>query len=100
MAAPKLAFDLGPRGGAGATRALKEMVRRRFALEPDASVFVAELACGETDCPDVETVIAVFLNGGRREFRLAKPVADIAEADLPVLAELSRGAAANPFDSD
>jgi hypothetical protein len=67
---------------AAKTRALKDMVRSSFGLAPDDSVFVAEVACGETDCPDVETVIAVFLGGARREFKIPKPVDKITAQDL------------------
>ncbi len=65
-----------------ATRALKDLVRKHFDLDTSASVFVAEIACGETDCPDTETVIALFLDSGRREFRINKPVGEVTGADI------------------
>lgn len=80
-------FGMGRRNDADATRALKDMVRRRFGLGEADSVFVAEVACGETDCPDVETVIAIFPGGHRHEFKLAKAVKAIAEEDLNGLAD-------------
>jgi len=64
------------------TRALKDLVRKQLDLDADTSVFIAEIACGEVDCPDRETVIAVFMHGERREFRFAKAVAEISGADL------------------
>ena len=64
------------------TRALKDLVRKQLDLDADVSVFVAEIACGEVDCPDRETVVAVFMDGARREFRFAKAVADLTGADL------------------
>jgi hypothetical protein len=67
---------------AAQTRALKASIRSQFGLGEDDSVFVAEITCGEADCPDVETVIAVFLTGQRREFRIHKPVGSITAADL------------------
>lgn len=67
-----------------ATRAVKELVRQEFGLDDDASVFVAEIACGEADCPDVETVIAIFLRGQRREFRFAKPVQELTGRDISI----------------
>ena len=70
---------------AAQTRALKADVRAHFSLGEDDSVFVAEIACGETDCPDVETVIAVFLAGQRREFKIHKPVASITGDDLELI---------------
>lgn len=65
-----------------ATRAVKDLVRKHFDLDASASVFVAEIACAEADCPDTETIIAVFLKGMRREFRIGKPVAEVTGADI------------------
>jgi hypothetical protein len=68
---------------AAATR-LKRWTRRRFALDADAVVFVAEMACGLPGCPPVETVVA-FWSGPqvRHRFKFFKPLAEIAEDDLP-----------------
>lgn len=75
-----------------ATRAVKDLVRKHFDLDATASVFVAEIACAEADCPDTETVLAVFLDSGRREFRIYKPVTDITGADIAgACAELTAG---------
>ncbi|MFY0615389.1 MAG: hypothetical protein JXQ99_27925 [Hyphomicrobiaceae bacterium] len=65
-----------------ATRAVKDMVRKNFDLDEGATVFVAEVSCGEIDCPDVETVIAVFLDDVRQELKIAKPVDAITGADI------------------
>jgi hypothetical protein len=70
---------------AARTRALKNLVRSQFNLSDDDGVFVAEIACGETDCPDVETVIAIFLAGQRREFKVRKPIGSITAQDLAEL---------------
>ena len=45
---------------------------------------MSNIACAETYCPDTETVIAIFLEGSRKEFRIYKPVADITGADIAV----------------
>ena len=46
-------------------------------------VTVAELACHEPGCPPVETVVSVHkADGGRRDWRIHKPLADIKEADI------------------
>lgn len=88
------AFDplggLSPGGHArsAATRAVKDLVRKHFDLDGSANVFVAEIACAEADCPDTETVIAVFLEGGRKEFRIDKPVADVTGADIAMACQL------------
>jgi hypothetical protein len=80
-----LAFGTGPTNSdrAALTRALKETVRAHFALGENTSIFVAEVTCGEAACPDVETVIAVFVAGKRREFRIKKAIAAVTEQDLP-----------------
>lgn len=69
-----------------ATRRIKELAGEVWELEEDANVFVAELQCGETDCPDTETVIAIFLDGERREMRFHKPVVDLTREDLIAIA--------------
>ena len=71
---------------ANAARAVKDLVRKEFGLDADASVFVAEIACGEADCPDVETVIAIFQEGRRRELRFAKPVQELTGRDISLAA--------------
>ena len=67
---------------ATASRAIKDLVRKHLGLDPDAAVFVAEIACGEIECPDRETVIAVFRSGARTEFRLHKAILEITGADI------------------
>jgi len=70
------------------THALKDLVRKQFDLPEAEPVFIAEISCGETDCPDLETVIAIFIDGKRHEFRLPKGVnhvngSDIASMSVP-----------------
>ncbi|MGD9670631.1 MAG: hypothetical protein AB7U75_16550 [Hyphomicrobiaceae bacterium] len=74
-----------------AARALKDLVRKEFGITPDAAVFVAEIACGEIDCPDAETVIALYLDEKRAEFRLSKPIAEITGADIATIASRHAG---------
>jgi len=84
-----LPLSIGPGHATGEraaqSRALKAAVRDRFGLGEDDSVFVAEITCGEVDCPEVETVIAVFVEGQRREFKIHKPVSEITPLDLEQL---------------
>jgi hypothetical protein len=66
---------------------IKTWVAARFGLGEADLVTVAELACHEPGCPPVETVIAVHgADGGRRDWRIHKPLAEIAEADVLSLA--------------
>jgi hypothetical protein len=79
-------FDIAAAGASASrvtqTRALKDLVRKQLDLDANAPVFVAEVTCGEVDCPDTETVIAVYLGGGNKEFRIGKPVAQVTGADI------------------
>jgi len=61
---------------------VREWVRARFALA-DATVFVAEVACGLPGCPPVETVIAFWFDGRRHHYKVFKPVAEVVADDLP-----------------
>jgi len=70
---------------AARTRVLKDLVRSQFKLGDDDGIFIAEIACGQTDCPDVETVIAIFVSGQRREFKVRKAIGAITAQDLAEL---------------
>jgi len=70
---------------AARTRVLKDLVRSQFKLGDDDGIFIAEIACGQTDCPDVETVIAIFVSGQRREFKVRKLIGAITAQDLAEL---------------
>lgn len=87
-----MAFDFGNAGGekvrSTQTRAVKDLIRKQFDLDADAPVFVAEVSCGEVDCPDTETVIAIYVDGGRKEFRVGKPVSRLTGADIAAAATL------------
>lgn len=87
MAAANLLPGMGPSTDRTASsRALKDLVRKAFDLDPDAAVFVAELTCGETDCPDAETVVALHRDGERIEFRFDKPISEVNGADIEAIA--------------
>jgi hypothetical protein len=75
-------MDGNSQARAQANRAVKDLVRKHFGLDSDAPVFVAEINCGEIECPDAETVIAIFIEGQRRELRFEKPVAALTGADI------------------
>ena len=88
-------LNLGPVQSTGdraaQTRAVKDEVRSHFGLDAGDSIFVAEITCGETECPDVETIIAVFLAGSRCEFRIHKPIASVTKHDVASLRRASTG---------
>jgi hypothetical protein len=86
---PLAGISPGGHARSAATRAVKDLVRKHFDLDGSANIFIAEIACAEADCPDTETVIAVFLGDGRREFRICKPVAEITGADIAIACQPS-----------
>jgi nitrate reductase delta subunit len=87
---PLAGLSAGRRDRSAATRALKDLVRKHFDLDEAASIFVAEIACAEADCPDTETIIALFLDGGRQEFRIFKPVSEVTGADVAAACAMPR----------
>jgi len=62
---------------------LREWTRARFALTDDETVMVSELACAVPGCPPIETHIVFWTALGRHHFKIFKPLADVAEDDLP-----------------
>jgi nitrate reductase delta subunit len=61
---------------------VREWVRTRFSLG-EAAILVAEVACAVPGCPPIETVIAFWSEERRHHFKVFKPVAEVAEDDLP-----------------
>jgi hypothetical protein len=67
-------------------RQIKTWVRAVFELEDDAAVSVAQLACPDAGCPDVETVIAIVRPRCRpQKLRILAPLAAVTEADIHAL---------------
>ena len=62
---------------------VKEWTRERFQLPADAAILVSEIACTNPGCPPLETVVAFWTDGERRQFKLFKPVGEVAPDDLP-----------------
>ena len=71
----------------GADGAAVDRVRKwtqaRFKLTEDETVMVSEIACGVPGCPPIETHVAFWTAQGRHHFKVFKPLADVAEDDLP-----------------
>lgn len=66
-----------------ALEAIKGWTRTRFRLPPEAPVLVAEVACSVPGCPPRETAVAFWTDSDvRHQFRLFKPVAEIAYDDI------------------
>jgi hypothetical protein len=63
---------------------IKTWTRMRFELPEDTAILVSEIACRSPGCPPLETVVAFWTQDEeRRQFKLFKPVAEVAEDDLP-----------------
>ena len=62
---------------------VRDWTRVRFALTDDDTVMVLEVACGVPGCPPIETHIVFWTAAGRHHFKVFKPLADVAEDDLP-----------------
>src|ERR1700742_3052955 len=66
-----------------ALEAVQGWTRRRFKLAPEAAVLVSEVACRLPGCPPLETVVAFWSEDDRRhQFKLYKPLAEIAYDDI------------------
>ena len=63
---------------------IKAWTRKRFTLPTDATVSVAEMACGLPGCPPRETVVAFWTDGEtRHQFKVFKPLDAVIEDDVP-----------------
>jgi nitrate reductase delta subunit len=62
---------------------IREWVRRRFRLPEESAILVAEVACGLTGCPPIETVIVFWSEERRHHLKIFKPVAEVVCDDLP-----------------
>ena len=62
---------------------VREWVQARFKLTDDETVMVSEVACGVPGCPPIETHVVFWTALGRHHFKVFKPLADVAEDDLP-----------------
>lgn len=84
MTTPNL-FSFEPLGDATAqaTRRLRGWAEAALRVSAGDVVTVSELRCGETDCPDLETlVILTPATGPRRFVKIPKAAAAVAQADL------------------
>jgi nitrate reductase delta subunit len=62
---------------------IRAWTRARFALPVDQTVMVSELACAVPGCPPIETHVVFWSDLGRHHFKIFKPLAEVAEDDLP-----------------
>ncbi|HEY2532840.1 MAG TPA: hypothetical protein VGJ20_33750 [Xanthobacteraceae bacterium] len=62
---------------------VRAWTRARFALAVDDTIMVSQLSCTLPGCPPLETVVVFWTAAGRHHFKIFKPIADVAEDDLP-----------------
>jgi|SRR5882672_3235590 len=77
-----------------------EWTRERFGLARDAQIHVWEIACAVPGCPPVETVAVFWIAEQRCQFRVFKPVQEVALDDLPPAWFKSALAVLEGFDCD
>lgn len=79
-------FARRPRPDAEAVARLRGWTHEMMGLGEADHVAIAELACHEPGCPDLETVVTVTLADRRRfVLRFPSPVAGVTEADVRLL---------------
>jgi coenzyme F420-reducing hydrogenase gamma subunit len=78
-----IGFGRKPPEHAAAAEQVRAWTRARFGLPEDAVIMVAEVTCAVPGCPPLETVIAFWVEATRHHFKVFKPVAEVAEDDLP-----------------
>ena len=67
-----------------AVRQVKAWTRERFGLDDDATIMVAEIACGLPGCPPLETIVTFWTAPDRRhQFKVFKRVVEVCDDDLP-----------------
>lgn len=70
------------------TDRVRRWVREAFGFPDEGAVMVTEVRCAESDCPDVETVVAVLLGpAGNRTYKFPTPVAAVGRAEVALLAD-------------
>jgi nitrate reductase delta subunit len=77
---------LGPRKGPEqleAVERVREWVRERFKLAPEAAILVSEVTCNLPGCPPLETAVAFWEGETRHHFKLFKPVTEVTADNLP-----------------
>ena len=78
-------LGFGKRGAidSAALDRVRAWTQARFRLTEDETVMVSEIACAVPGCPPIETHVVFWTALGRHHFRVFKPLADVAEDDLP-----------------
>jgi hypothetical protein len=77
-----LGFAKKGRRDTAALDRVRAWTRARFKLGEE-TVMVSEIACTVPGCPPIETHVVFWTEQGRHHFQIFKPLAEVAEDDLP-----------------
>jgi nitrate reductase delta subunit len=61
---------------------VRTWTREHFNLADGETIMVSELPCSDPGCPPVETNVVFWTQAGRRQFKVYKPLAEVAPDDL------------------
>ncbi|HTP93253.1 MAG TPA: hypothetical protein VMJ52_16030 [Xanthobacteraceae bacterium] len=78
-----LGFTKKSSGQGAELERVRDWTRARFALANDETVMVSEMSCAVPGCPPIETHVVFWTGNGRHHFKVFKPLAEVAEDDLP-----------------
>src|SRR6202166_1303780 len=78
-----LGFSKKSPGNSVTADRVRDWTRARSALTDDETVMVSEVACSVPGCRPIEPHLVFWTGAGRHHFKIFKPLADVAEDDLP-----------------
>ena len=61
---------------------VRTWTREHFNLGDAETIMVSELPCSDPGCPPVETHLVFWTQGGRHQFKVFKPLAEVIPDDL------------------
>jgi nitrate reductase molybdenum cofactor assembly chaperone NarJ/NarW len=61
---------------------VRTWTREHFNLGEEETIMVSELPCSDPGCPPVETHLVFWTQGGRHQFKVYKPLAEVVPDDL------------------
>ena len=61
---------------------IKEWIRAHFKLAAEVPVLVTEIYCDQPGCAPIETLIAILEPAGRRQFKMGRPMREVAKEDI------------------
>ncbi len=61
---------------------VRTWTREHFNLPEGETIMVSELPCSDPGCPPVETHLVFWTQGGRHQFKVFKPLAEVVPDDL------------------